>query len=212
MYNLFFPGVFILNCSQHSLPALDNKISFRVRGVLSQLHKNSSCRMKVKFRVIVWFCEYFEGFPLYTVLSLSLCTLASSPVPHKRGPGIHWLRTREKCVGIAWKMRGHDQVLITGVASEYSWKSTRDVEVENSRSSRFTAMPATVLCRLCSRTAGQQFTELYYYVIRSTDVYGRYPISPENLGNLSMRSQCIPGPLLWGTGDEAICTPDTVYA
>ena len=68
--------------------------------------------------------------------------------------------------------------------------------MENSRSSRFTAMPATVLCRLCSRIAGQQFTELYYYVIRSTDVCGRYPISPENLGNLSMRSQCIPGPLL----------------
>ena len=36
-------------------------------------------------------------------------------------------------------------------------------------------MPATVLCRLCSRTASQQFTKLYYYVIRSTDVYGRFP-------------------------------------
>ena len=129
--------------------------------------------------------------------------IASSPVPHKRGPGIHWLRMRQKCVGIARKLHGHDKVLITGVASEYSWKSTRDVEMENSRISRFTAMPTTVLCRLCSCTAGQQFTELYYYVIRSTDVYGRYPISPENLGNLSMRSQCIPGPLLWGTGDEA---------
>ena len=54
--------------------------------------------------------------------------------------------------------------------------------------------PAGYAGRLCSRTAGQQFTELYYYVIRSTDVYGA--ISPENLGNLSMHSQCIPGPLL----------------
>ena len=64
-------------------------------------------------------------------------------------------------------------------------------------------MPATVLCRLCSRTAGQQFTELYDYVIRSTDVHERYPISPENLGNLSMRSQCVPGPLSSALGGGA---------
>ena len=117
------------------------------------------------------------------------------------------LRTRQKCVGIAQKLRGHDKVLITGVASEYSWKSTRDVEMENSRSSRFTAIPATVLCRLCSCTAGQQFTELYYYVIRIVLTCTEDILFPQkNLGNLSMRSQCIPGPLLWGTGDEASST------
>ena len=99
--------------------------------------------------------------------------LASSPVPHWYTLFAH-----------ARKMRGHDKVLITGVASEFVKIHSRYRLMKNSRSSRFTAMPATVLCQLCSRTAGQQFTELYYYVICSTDMYGRYPISPENLGNL----------------------------
>ena len=88
--------------------------------------------------IIWWHCFRIAG---------DSTSLVPVPGPHKRGPGgIHWLRTRQKCVGIARKLRGHDKVLITGVASEYSWKFTRDVEMENSRSSRFTAMPATVLC------------------------------------------------------------------
>ena len=75
--------------------------------------------------------------------------------------------------------------------------------MENSHSSRFATMPATVLCRLCSHTAGQQFTELYYYIIRSTDVYGRYPIPPENLGNLEHAQTVYTRPSFRGTGNEA---------
>ena len=58
-----------------------------------------------------------------------------------------------------------------------------DIEMEISHSSRFAT---TVLCRVDALTlAGQKFTELYYYIIRSTDVYTEDILFvPRNLGNL----------------------------